>query len=338
MTRHLLLPLFLLCTLAGCISGQSTQKSASERPDWVVHLPSRAGYLYGAGGAEVYRNANTAMQQAKEAARLDLLSQLRVTVEGETRTQTLFEESETGFPSIERMVQQQTSSRVQKIEMTGIEFVETWIDPAGKEVWALARMNRAKTESELFFQLSSLEDKILSRDLPEGDKLEQIRSVFPLLKEMEERDHLLSQLSFLSAKDSMPETTRGKEVDALKASIRKLLASLTISIEEKNETAEKMQASIAKVLTSMGFNLHHLNPDLILELGVTTQAFQKGELFHCLSEAMGEVRTPAGRTLYVLKEAGKGASGLEAQAENNAVEDVSRKLADSLAKNLFQNP
>lgn len=338
MIRHILVPFFLFCTFIACASNQGAQKNSALRPDWVTNPPSQSGYLYGTGGTEIYGSTHTALQQAKEAARVDLLSQLRVTVEGETRTSTRLEESGANFPSIERMVQQQTSSRVQKIEMTGIEFAETWVDPAGKEVWVLARMNRAKTESELFFQLSSLEDRILSRDISQGNKLDRIRGALPTLKELDEREHLLAQLSFLSAGNSVPETGKDKKVEALKKDLRDLLASLTISIEEKNETAEKMQALIAKTITSMGFNLHHINPDLILVLDIKLQAFRKGDLFYCLSDAMGEVQTPEGRTLYMLKESGRGASGLEAQAEDKAVEDVSRKLADSLAKNLFQQP
>ncbi|TYT75586.1 LPP20 family lipoprotein [Desulfobotulus mexicanus] len=330
--------IFLFSACMGSGTGVKTsQSSENSRPGWTTAPPRHAGYIFGVGSVETYGNTRTAIQRAHESARVDLLSQLRVTVSGDMQTSVRAEGDESRFTSIQKIVQQQTSSRVEEIEMTGMEITETWVNPSETEVWALARMNRAKTESELIFALEDIEDKLLQRGTGSGTTLSRIRHIFPSLKELEERRHLIHQLNFLSAGQKISERKNSRQVDALQTEIQDLLASLTIRLEPENDDAIQMKGILAQTLTSMGFNIHDQNPDLLISLSITMTPVQRNQLHHVVSQARGQVKNPQGRILYALQESGRSSSSDAAIASNKAVEDMARKLADILAAGLFQN-
>ncbi|MDY0161730.1 LPP20 family lipoprotein [Desulfobotulus sp.] len=341
--RRLFLILLILCPflLTACMgkggSVQTGQQNATSRPQWTTSPPRQAGYVFGVGSVETYGNTRTAIQRAQEAAKVDLLSQLRVTVSGEFQTSIRVEGGDTQFASIHKVVEQQTRSRVQEIEMAGIEIRETWTNPAETEVWALARLNRAQAESELIFSLEDLEDKLLSRGTGSGDTLSRIRHIIPSLRELEERRHIQQQIAFLAAGSRIPDREKGQRTDALQAEIRKLLASLTIRLDGENEDAKKMQGIMAQTLNHMGFTLHDQSPDLIIRLNLTMTPVHRNQLFHVVSQAQGQVKTPDGRTLYSLRESGRSSSSDPSVARDKAVEDMAQKLADALALGLFEN-
>ncbi|MCW7753737.1 LPP20 family lipoprotein [Desulfobotulus sp. H1] len=333
------LGIFLLTACMGTTGTgvHSSHKTDAPRPKWTTEPPRQAGYIFGVGSVETYGNARTAIQRAQEAARVDLLSQLRVTVSGTMQTSIRVEGDDERFASIHKVVQQETSSRVQEIEMTGIEITETWLNPAETEAWALARLNRAKTESELLFGLEDLEDTLLNRGTGTGSTLDRIRHIIPSLTDLEERRQILNQLTFLAAGSQIPDREKGRRVDALQAEIRNLLASLTIRLEPQNDDAIKMLGIMAQTLTRMGFNLHDEGADLRIRLSISMTPVSRNQIFHVVTQAEGQVQTPEGRTLYALRESGRSSSSDPQIARNKAVEDMALKLADALASGLFQH-
>lgn len=334
----LLLCLFILSACMGKgMEPQTLAKDPAARPAWTTAPPRKAGYVFGVGSAATYGETRTGIQRAQEAARVDLLSQLRVTVSGVTQSSTRVEGSDPQFVSIQKVVEQQVSSRVHEIEMSGIEILETWVNPPETEVWVLARLNRAQTESDLLFQLDDIEDRLLKRGTGSGSTLERVRHILPSLKDLEERRKILEQIAFLAAGSQIPDREKGSETDALQTEIRRILSSLTIRMDAENDEAVKMQNIIGQTLNSMGFALHSQNPDLILSLNLSMNPVKRGNLFHMVTQAQGQVKTPEGRILYSLNESGRSSSSDAGVARSKAAEEMAQKLADALARGLFQH-
>src|SRR5690606_25775778 len=82
--------------LAGCLPqyAKPQQDSANARderamtPDWITQLPQRNGMAYGVGSMEIYGSVTDAIKRAGDLARVDLVSQLRVTVSGDFSVDT----------------------------------------------------------------------------------------------------------------------------------------------------------------------------------------------------------------------------------------------------------
>ncbi len=85
--HHLSIAL-LIFGLVACQT--SPQKSSSDlravfdTPEWVTNTPEQKGMAFGSGSADVWGDKNDAVRRAGEAARANLVSQLRVTISSDS--------------------------------------------------------------------------------------------------------------------------------------------------------------------------------------------------------------------------------------------------------------
>jgi hypothetical protein len=293
--------------------------------------------VFGVASAENYGSEANALERAKEQARVDLLSRIRVEVSGTTETSNRMEMNNGQVTNMSEVLTQEARSRVNEIELPGMEVTETWVNPQGKDAWALAQLNRAEAERQLLNELQRTNQRLLERGLPQqGSKLEKVRQVIPSLPDLARRNQLHQQLTFLSATGRVVATQR-KAVDELDAQIQALLSSLSFSVEGQNSLAERMRPELAEQLTAMGFNMVNSGADLQLRLSLSMDEVQRERLHHRVAQASGQVVTPEGRTLYAVSESGRAASTDPNVATRKAVKAMATLLAQTLATGLYDN-
>ncbi|MDR9468381.1 LPP20 family lipoprotein, partial [Marinospirillum sp.] len=282
--------------LAGC-SGQPAAPAAqtssnSEQPRWISQHPQRNDYVFGVASAEIYGSEANALERAREQARVDLLSRIRVAVSGTTETSNRMEMNNGQVTNMSEVLTQEARSRVKEVELPGMEVTETWINPNGKDAWAMAQLNRVEAERQLLGELQRTNQRLLERGLPQqGTKLERVRKVIPRLPDLARRNQLHQQLAFLAATDRVDAAQR-KAVDELDAQIQSLLASLSFSVKGQNSLAERMRPELAEQLTAMGFNMVDSQADLQLHLSLSMDEVQRDRLHHRVAQASGQVVTP----------------------------------------------
>ncbi len=341
--RLLCLALLLVVGLAGCAQQPASPATSSAvvasaaQPGWISQHPERSGFVYGVASAEIYGSEANALERAREQARVDLLGRIRVAVGGSVEARSRMEMRNDQVTDLTEVLTQQASSRVEEVELPGIEVTETWVSPNGKDAWALARLNRAEAEQQLLTNLSLTNQRLLDRGLPRtGSNLDKVRQVLPSLPDLSQRDQLHHQLEFLAASERIDSAQR-QEVDQLAAAIQSLLAGLSFQVEGQNNLAQRMAPELAQQLTRMGFNMVEGNADLNLRLSLNMDEVVRNNLHHRVAQASGQVLTPEGRTLYAISESGRATSTDANVATRNAIDEMAKSLARRLAAGLYDN-
>lgn len=329
----------ILSGLTGCGSSSAPTQPAAESsaPSWTRQHPERLGQVYGVAAAEIYGSEANAIERAGEQARLDLLSRIRVTLEGSSSVQSRVELEDDRISGVQEVLTQQATSRVERVQLPGIEVVETWVDPRATEAWALARFDRIQAEDQLARELEQSQERLLARGLPEtGELLDQVREVLPSLDDLARRQQLQQQLAFLGVTDHLA-ASQSKAVDRLALDIQALLARVTFRIDSQNALAERLQPELARQLTAMGFHLVEAGEVLQLRLNLTMDSVQRDTLHHRIVDVSGQLVTAEGHTLYALQERGRATSTDPDTATRQALDALAKGLAKQLGEGLYQN-
>lgn len=339
-----LLALLVVALLAGCKSTPSkpsANKVASNQfnqplPAWVNQPPNRAGFAFGVGSSEIYGSESTAINLAKDLAKADLLASLRVEIDSSTHLSKEASSSSTGDFSLQQNLSQQISSKIPKVELSGIKTQETWINPASKTAWALAELNVHQAQLDLLAEIAQLDEELLNRGFSKaGSKLDQIRYLKPSFTQLAKRKQLLQQLDFLGASKELP-LQRNQQIEELERNIGQLLASLGIKLAVANPAANNLLPLMRQSLTSLGFNLVNSQEDLVLQLGFSSSSIQNQGLTHTSASAHGQV-SHQGRTLHALTSSTRQASSQASVALSKAENELAQDLANQLVSSLYEN-
>ena len=116
-------------TLAGCGNKPTPTNvlDRTERPAWVLSPPRSASVVYGVGGAPMGQNEATSLQQARNAATVDMLQNLQVSI----RSDALSEVSQTNTDAAETQFRQSITSVVPDITIEDTRLEQTWESPQG---------------------------------------------------------------------------------------------------------------------------------------------------------------------------------------------------------------
>ena len=129
----LLLPMMLL---SSCSSSQKTSKKSKEnaKPDWVMSRPVDRNYYQGVGVAMVNNYTQGHVEEAKQKALNDLISEISVTVKSTSMMQQVERNEE-----LNSMYQNLTKLTAQN-DIEGYELVASWGDE--KEYWVYYRLSK----------------------------------------------------------------------------------------------------------------------------------------------------------------------------------------------------
>lgn len=281
---------FVICSLAACVanspkissdvdSKRSKAQALLETPDWVNNPPQRSGYAYGVGSGDLWGDKADAARRAGDSARVNLVSQLRVTVSGDF-SNTVQERKSTGKQTeLVQTVQNTVRSQVPAVELDEVKITDIFFEK--KFVYALAELNRVKAASRIKGQIADLEQQVVDIDkLPRsGTTLEKLRVLLPALPLLAQRDRLADQLALVATERKKPALSR--ELQQIEQSIYALFNQLQVRISMTNAGAQEIAAGVVEGLTEQGIRINSSGTfDLMIEVSANLRPVEnKGSHF-----------------------------------------------------------
>lgn len=332
---------FMVFSLAACVvnapkSGSSTSSSRAENqasfdaPDWINNPPQRNGFAYGVGSGDLWGDKADAVRRAGDAARVNLVSQLRVTVSGDFSS-TVQERKATGKQTeLVQTVQNTIRSQVPAVELDEVKVTETYFEK--KFAYALAELDRVKAASRIRGQISDLEVQIHSIDQKprSGTNLQQLRILLPALKLYAQRNRLADQLALVGTSRQKPALS--EELQQIQSNIYALFNQLQVRISMTDAGAKDIASGVIEALTEQGMRINDQGAyDLMIQVSATLRPVEKNGSHFVFADSRVTIKDSNQRTLSTFSKQAKGASGYPDLAKAKAEKSVANMLANELA-------
>ena len=334
--NHLSIALLALGLIA-CKSSPSKPisdlKGTFDAPEWVTNTPEQSGMAFGTGSADVWGDKNDAIRRAGEAARVNLVSQLRVTISGDS-SNDIQERKATGQETeLVQTMRNTIRSSVPAVELDEVKITESHIE--GKYAYALAALDRQQAASRIRGQISGLEEEIVAiNNRPrQGDTLEQVRVLLPALQLFAQRERLADQYAFVSMQRKKP--ALNEDLAAIQRQIYSLFDTLEIRITMTDSGAQEIAAGVIEALTEQGMRISDQGQyDLMVEISAKLRPLEKDGLHYVFADSRVTIKDSNSRTLSTFSRQAKGASGHTELAQAKAEKSVANMLATELASTL----
>jgi hypothetical protein len=335
--NHLSIIVFVL-GLAACQSSPSKPSTAGlkdtfDAPEWITNVPEQKGIAYGTGSADFWGDKSDAIRRAGEAARVNLVSQLRVTISGNSSAD-IQERKATGKETeLVQTMRNTIRSSVPAVELDEVKITESYVE--GKYAYALAELDRQQASSRIGQQIRSLEDQIIAIDKRprEGSTLEQVRVLLPALQIFAQRERLADQLALVSMQRQKPALT--DPLATIQRQIYSLFDTLKIKMSMTDSGAQEIAAGVIEALTEQGMRISYQGQyDLLIEVSVVLRPIEKQGLHYVFADSRVTIKDNASRILSTFSRQAKGASGHAELAQTKAEKNVASMLATELANAL----
>lgn len=337
------LPLLIALSaiLAGCVSSPVKKNHGDERqhagdvPEWVNNAPERSGFAYGVGSSDFWGDRADAIRRAGDSARVNLVSQLKVTVSGDFSSDVQ-ERSATGRQTeLVKTVRNTVRSQVPPVELDEVQITESVI--SGKYAYALAELDRSAAAERLRRQIEEMDQSVLRiGKLPrEGSVLDQARVVIPALKLFVQRQRLEEQLALVSIRRTSPDLP--DNVRAVRDTIYDLLDQLKVRVEMTSSDAQEIAGSVTEALTEKGIRVSSSGVyDLLVKISADLRAVERDNTHYVFADSRVQVMDSQGRILSTFSEEAKGASGYPELARKKAAKNVAEYVSEELAVTLVE--
>jgi hypothetical protein len=338
----LLTSTLVICSLAACVTNAPKQGADSRRadnqasfdtPDWVNNPPQRSGFAYGTGSGDLWGDKTDAARRAGDAARVNLVSQLRVTVSGDFSS-TVQERKATGKQTeLVQTVQNTIRSQVPAVELDEVKVTETFFEK--KIVYALAELDRVKAASRLRAQIAGLEEQVIAINSKprSGSTLQKLRVVLPALTLFAQRDRLADQLALVGTQRQKP--VLSDELQQIQDTIYALFNQLQVRISMTDAGAEEIAAGVIEALTEQGMRISDRGDyDLLIQVSATLRPVEKNGSHFVFADSRVTIKDVNDRTLSTFSKQAKGVSGYPDLAKAKAERSVAKVLAAELASAL----
>lgn len=310
---------------------QNDQSAASQSasPSWLTNTPEMHGMAYGVGSIEVYGNKTEALKRAGELARIDLVSQLKVTVSGDFSSDITERSGSNRESEVQKVIRNHVRSQVPAVELDEAQIVKTHID--AQYAYALAELDRAKAAARLRRDLLEIDDQlqVIAAKQPQGTRLQQLQPLLPALTLFAKRDRIGERLALVSMDRRKPRL--GDDLVALQDRINTLIDQLEVTISLQNDGAEEIGGGIIEALTNQGLRVADAGADLVFEVTAVLTSKQKNGSNYVFADSRVTIRDGGGRALSSFSKQAKGVSGLEEVARQKAARNVAKMLGQELA-------
>jgi hypothetical protein len=132
----------------------------SAPPTWTQVLPSQPGRVYAVGVAPLAGNQAQAVKQAAQNARVELVTQLRASVQSESivKSSAAMQQNLGHAATAQSRLQVTQDSRItgQAADLPGLTVAETWVDVPNRAVYALAYLDLFKAVMDLQARLGDV--------------------------------------------------------------------------------------------------------------------------------------------------------------------------------------
>lgn len=327
---------FLISSLGAC-SG-NTSKSGDELeqiapPEWLENPPQKMNFAYGIGSGDIWGDKADAVRRAGDSARVNLVSQLKVTVSGDFSS-TVQERKATGEQTeLVQTVQNTIRSQVPPVELDEVIIIDTFFEK--KFVYALAELDRIKAAARIKGQISELEQQIIAlHDKPRsGSTLQKLRVLLPALKLFAKREGLADQLALVSMERQKPALSA--KLEGINDAIYTLFNQLQVRINMTNSGAKEITAGVVEALTEQGMRISEQGSyDLLLDVSATLRPVEKQGSHFVFADSRVTIKDSNNRTLSTFSKQAKGVSGYPKLAQTKAEQSVAKMLANELASAL----
>ncbi|MFA9460607.1 hypothetical protein [Thiohalorhabdus methylotrophus] len=329
--------------LAGCfgggpdVGGSASSGGSSELPQWVTSPPSGDGFAYGVGSARVYADPASALTQAQDQARRELLKRLEVTVSGETVTKASRTTAD-GDSSITRSVMDTARSKVRETELTNIKVAETHVNRSEGMAYALVKLNRSQAELNLASRIEDLDARIAEvaeRDSG-GARLDRLKALMPALPLLAERKELLRKLQLVATMD--PGHRLPAEFRDLESRIAGLLDSLVVVLQPRGESTRKMDSTLRKALSNEGVQVREGGSgDLTLRYEAGLRTVNRDDRTFVFADGNVTVLDRGGNVIDEFQERVKAGSVDAGVASDRAVGKLAEGLGKKLGSSLLES-
>jgi hypothetical protein len=329
----------VICSLAACVANTPKQNTDSRRtdnqasfdtPDWVNNPPQRTGFAYGVGSGDLWADKADAARRAGDAARVNLVSQLRVTVSGDFSS-SVQERKATGKQTeLVQTVQNTIRSKVPAVELDEVKVTETFFE--NKFAYALAELDRVKAASRLRGQIAGLEEQVtvIGNKPRSGTSLQKLRVLLPALKLFAKRDRLADQLALVGTKRQKPALT--ENLQQIQSNIYALFDQLKVRISMSGAGAKDIAAGVVEALTEQGMRINNQGYyDLMIQVSATLRPVEKNGSHFVFADSRVTIKDADDRVLSTFSKQAKGVSGYPDLAKVKAERGVAKVLAAELA-------
>ena len=334
----------MVCSLAACVanspksesvanSHRAANPSSFDTPDWINNPPQSTGFAYGVGSGDLWGDKVDALRRASDAARVNLVSQLRVTVSGDFSS-SVQERKATGKQTeLVQTVQNTIRSQVPLVELDEVKVTETFFEK--KFAYALAELDRVKAASRLRRQISDLEAQVrtINQKPRAGTTLQQLRTVLPALKLFAQRDRYADQLALVGTQRQKP--VLSEDLQQIQSSIYALFNQLQVRISMTDVGAKDIAGGVIESLTEQGMRINDRGDyDLIIQVSATLRPVEKNGSHFVFADSRVTIKDADDRTLSTFSKQAKGASGYPDLAKAKAERSVANMLSNELASAL----
>lgn len=271
--------LCLLCVVAlqsGCGSDSLLRPlglaSAEKAPEWFLHPPHEAGWLYAVGAAGPHE-VDTALAKARQ----DLVSQLSLTIRSTSMSNESYSSQEaTGQGRAERLAQaarNNVQTHASANDLPGVQVIER-VEQT-KNTYVLLRLDRKTWAADLRMRIADLDARLLTEAatvsaLPTATPAQRltaagthIRRLLPLLVE---RDECLTRLRIALPSTAMPPDVVNRAT--LDNRLENLLADLTVSLPA-DPSVKPLESQLINSLRAVGLHTVPAGTPGILTLPLT---------------------------------------------------------------------
>merc|ERR1711879_357827 len=280
-----------------------------------------------------------AIRRATELGRIDLLSQLRVTVSGDFSSTTT-ETSGTGkLTTVQKNVRNHVRSQVAPVELEDAVLSDSAL--ANGFAYALVELDRTAAAARFRRLISAVDTELddfaalteranVSQQAP----LDALRSLLPALDVFARREALASQLELVSQNHQSPALS--PEHRALQQQIFQRLDQLRVVLNPLNDSAVAMSGDVLEALTEQGLNISDRGnaADLVMDLSTELSDKKQGGRVYVFATSRLTIRDAEGRALSSLSQTARGVSGLPDLARQKAAAAVAGLLGEELAATL----
>ncbi|MCB9494444.1 MAG: LPP20 family lipoprotein [Desulfobacteraceae bacterium] len=330
-----------LMAVTGCVSSSSSPVSKQDSgstdsiPSWVYSPPEVVGYVYGVGMSSIYSTQADALQRAGENSRVELVKQLKVKVYGETEA-SVKREIEQGKSKITRTVFNYARSSIEETELPGIKIINTAVSRTDRQAFALAELNKSEAELDLSEKLESVEKKIdiIASQPLSGSKIKDIKKLVPVLKLIEERNRVVSNLKLVSTL-SDEELEKGSHIQ-LKSKIAGLIDSLVIVLNP-DSSSKNLASGIRRALSDQGVRVRMDGEgDLYLKFSASLDTVLRDGIYYTFASGQASLMEKNNDVINEFSTKVKDGSGDKNLSVKRAIEKLADELGNSVAKGLFK--
>ena len=322
--------------LPGCVgtatkpAKDSTSQRSNMAPDWVSQPPQQSGMAFGIGSMEIYGDVAAAVKRATELARVDLVSQLKVTVSGDFSSDTTEISGSGRQTEVMRTVSNYVRSQVAPVELDDIVVSDSYTD--AKYAYVLVELDRGQAAAHLKRDIQDVEQEItdIGNLQTSGSRLQQLQPLLPALKLFGKRERLSERLQLVSMdRHAAPMSA---ELRTLQDRIYSQIDQLQIELVATDAGAVEIAGGVLEALTAQGLRVRGgSGADLRFEVAATLSSKEQAGNNYVFVDSRINIIDGNGRALSSFSKQAKGVSGLADVARQKASREVAKLIGDELA-------